>query len=67
MKTHSREWFLRQVADAKKSIDQWPDWMKEGKRVATASFPQVGPDQKRVTTTLGEKKGTNRGSEASTK
>ena len=48
MKTHSREWFLQQVADARKNIEQWPDWMKEGRRVATASFPQVGEDGKTV-------------------
>jgi hypothetical protein len=42
MKTHSREWFLKQVANARDDIAQWPEWMKEGSRVATASFPRVG-------------------------
>jgi hypothetical protein len=47
MKTHSREWFLKQVANARDDIAQWPDWMKEGRRIATASFPQVGEDKKK--------------------
>lgn len=46
MEIHSREWFLQQVAIAKKDVAQWPSWMKEGKTVATASFPRVGVDQK---------------------
>lgn len=49
MKTHSREWFQKQVADARKDIELWPEWMREGRRVATASFPQVGEEVKSET------------------
>lgn len=53
MKTHSREWFLKQIADARSDIAQWPDWMKEGRRIATASFPHVGEDKKKSVETEG--------------
>ncbi len=47
MKPHSREWFLQQVANTRKDItERWPDWMKEGRTVATASFPRVGEDKR---------------------
>jgi hypothetical protein len=53
MKTHSREWFLQQVADTRKGISEsWPNWMKEGRTVATASFPRVGDDKKKDQGTL---------------
>lgn len=45
MKTHSRSWFLQQVAITRQAIaEQWPDWMKEGRTVATAHFPIVPGD-----------------------
>lgn len=56
MKTHSRMWFLEQVAETKRDIEQWPNWMKEGKRVATASFPHVGESD---ASTLGKKSTSN--------
>lgn len=46
MKTHSREWFLQQIASAKRNVEEeWPSWMKEAKMVATASFPKIGETQ----------------------
>lgn len=42
MKVHSREWFLDQIARAKKDIKTWPKWMQEGRKMAAAFFPVVG-------------------------
>jgi hypothetical protein len=32
--------FLAQFDETKELISQWPDWMKDAARVATASFPK---------------------------
>ena len=45
LKTHSRDWFVKQVDAVKKDVADWPQWMKEGRTVATASFPKVGEDK----------------------
>lgn len=37
--THSREWFRQQIDDSRRESETWPGWMKEARRVATASFP----------------------------
>lgn len=31
--------FLGQFANSEQSIEQWPTWMQEATKVATASFP----------------------------
>jgi hypothetical protein len=49
VKTHSRSWFLQQVAITRQAIaEQWPDWMKEGRTVATAHFPIVPGERTRL-------------------
>lgn len=45
LKTHSRDWFVKQVDAVKRDVAEWPQWMKEGRTVATASFPKVGENK----------------------
>lgn len=33
--------FLQQFAASRKEFDDWPPWMKESAKVASASFPKV--------------------------
>ena len=33
--------FLQQFASSKKDLDDWPAWMKESAKVASASFPKT--------------------------
>jgi hypothetical protein len=55
MNENSFEWFNAQVKSVKEHVEEtWPDWMKNTADVATASFPQVGPDLKKTAQTSDE-------------
>jgi hypothetical protein len=41
MKTHSKEWFITQIAEAKREISTWPASMREARVVAAAAFPKI--------------------------
>lgn len=32
--------FLEQFATSKKNVSDWPNWMQESAKIATASFPK---------------------------
>ena len=44
MNQNSFEWFQQQARQVQEEIDHWPDWMRNSLDVATASFPQVHPE-----------------------
>lgn len=52
MKMHSREWFLQQRENARNDIERWPEWMKEGRTVATAHFQRVPAAESSVARSL---------------
>lgn len=39
----SREWFLQQQDKARKEMQTWPKWMRDGNVWAVAALPYVGP------------------------
>ena len=49
MSDRSTKLFLEQFEASKKSIESWPDWMRDSARMASASMPlNVETDVKKV-------------------
>lgn len=44
MTDEARKAFLAQFETSKRSVEGWPEWMRESASVASASFPRPQPE-----------------------
>lgn len=45
MTNNADEQFLKQFDDSRKTVEEWPQWMRESARVATVTLPCVPEPQ----------------------
>jgi len=61
MSTQAMKSFLNQFTTSRQRIDEWPSWMQDSAKVATASFPKpshstASQKQKNQAVSSGKKK-----------